>query len=183
MLNKPTLVALSTLLAAGIPSYADSSSDAFDINSPTQQGKHPVPFEDSQSRRYEYGTVVAPLSTRFGNGAFTYPTSNRLSLSISGEGSSGVGMAITRDRAGHFVVIDIAPKSSAEANHIAVGDRILSANGSPIDGLTMVEVVKILRGAPETTVELEIESGSARKRYLLVRKPLPPSEFFWLPHL
>ncbi len=163
MFNSKYVHLLALMLAMGSPSTADELQGAFDLNSGVMQGKRPVPYD---SNSYEQHGL--------GGGAFRPPNFPFLTNII--EGPAGIGMEINFDRAGHHVVKAVQPNGPAAKNRISVDDRIISVNGVPVDGLTTIEVVKLIRGEPETTLSLEIASKQSRRVFELNRKPLYRSD-------
>lgn len=165
MLNKRTLIIVGALLSTGlslltVPSIAgqiNSAQTMPDMIEPSiyNDGQQFTEFEEAH-RFKGCGTLEGPLP-------------------IPGEGRSGVGMEITQDRVGHYVVKRLELSGPAVENNILVGDRVLTVNGVPIDGLSMPEVVKLIRGETRTKVKLEITSGSRKRLVALIRKPIPSS--------
>jgi len=84
-----------------------------------------------------------------------------LAQSLYGQEASGIGVAISRD-GDNLVVGAILPDSpAASSNALHVGDRIIAvAQGSdpakPVQGLTIAEIVRLIRGPKGTTVRLTL---------------------------
>ena len=84
-------------------------------------------------------------------------------------------MEINQDRSGHFVVKRIEPQGPAANFKISLGDRILKVNGVQIDGLTMGEVVKLVRGEVRTKVTLQLQRPKHNRRVVITRMYVAPS--------
>lgn len=85
----------------------------------------------------------------------------------------GVGIALVL-RGDAYVITDILPGSSAEKSHqLRVGDELLAVNGTPITGLSIDEVSRILRGKSGREVTLKIlqkSNGVAEKKEIVLQQ-------------
>ncbi|HLA63428.1 MAG TPA: S41 family peptidase, partial [Rhodothermales bacterium] len=85
----------------------------------------------------------------------------------------GVGISVGQ-RAGRMVVTAVLDGSSAAAQGIRPGDEVLSVEGQALAGRDAAEVLSVLRGAPGSTVALEVrrEGEAEPLRFALVRSSL-----------
>ena len=74
---------------------------------------------------------------------------------LSGE-FQGIGAHVRMREDGMVQIISPIDGSPAEAAGIKAGDIVLSVNGTPLEGLSLLEAVTLIRGPEGTTVELEI---------------------------
>ena len=112
----------------------------------------------------------APAGARShcGESIFRNPPSPQ---AVKGEGPAGVGMEINQDRAGHYIVMRLEPDGPAAKKKVLIGDRLLAVNRHPLDGLSMDETVKLIRGESETSVRFKLQSGH-KKRVMIIRRQL-----------
>lgn len=105
-----------------------------------------------------YRKAVAGLVTELNDpySAFLPETrARRLTDQMAGA-YGGVGVQVdVRD--GRALVIEPVPGAPAERAGVQVGDRILSVGGESTEGLQREEVARLLRGAPGSTVVVELE--------------------------
>jgi hypothetical protein len=79
-------------------------------------------------------------------------------------------------RDGAFFVEMVYSPSDAETQAISTGDRILAVDGDPVDGMTLDDLKRRLRGVPGTTVVLSLErDGSESEAGVLIEDLLPQS--------
>ena len=100
-----------------------------------------------------------------------------LGLGACGGGSGGAGgiharMAYSEE--GGLRVVDAPPSGPAARAGIAVGDRIVSIDGDPIDTMSMSDVVESLRGRVGTVVRLVVARGSETLVFDVPRAPYDP---------
>lgn len=69
---------------------------------------------------------------------------------------SGVGMVLSQE-AGKTVIREVFPGTPAERAGLKAGDIIVSVDGTPALGLTLEEVVLLIRGEPGTALKLELK--------------------------
>ncbi|WP_306328051.1 S41 family peptidase [Streptomyces venezuelae] len=76
---------------------------------------------------------------------------------------TGVGLSAGRAAAGRVRVTRVQTGGPAERAGLRAGDRLVAVDGSPVDGLSVTEVVALLRGdgVPGTAVALRVERGRA----------------------
>ncbi len=119
-----------------------------------------------------YRKAVAGLVTELNDpySAFLPETrARRLSEQMSGA-YGGVGVQLdVRD--GRALVIEPVPGAPAERAGVQVGDRILAVDGESTAGLQREEVARMLRGAPGSKVDVELERfGEHRISLTLTRQ-------------
>ncbi len=68
----------------------------------------------------------------------------------------GTGMALSQEE-GRTVVREVFPGTPAERAGLKPGDILVSVDGVPVFGLSLEEVVLLIRGTPGTRVVLELE--------------------------
>jgi C-terminal processing protease CtpA/Prc len=89
---------------------------------------------------------------------------------------AGVGIVLQATSAGFVVSQVVAAGPAAEAG-VRTGSVLRSVDGRPVEGRSLASVVSILRGRPETTVALTLESdGGARETFALTRRALARHE-------
>ncbi len=70
----------------------------------------------------------------------------------------GIGVMIQRT-IGAVEIVTVFPGSKAEAAGLRVGDRFLAVNGQDVTDFTVEELTQLIKGVPETTVELTVRRG------------------------
>lgn len=96
-------------------------------------------------------------------------TEQQRQVRIRGEfGGIGVGLKPDGDA---FAFDKIIPGGPAEASGIETGQKLLSVQGQPIKGMSLNQVVELIRGPIGTKVDLEIEPtpGVPSKRLSITR--------------
>ena len=83
----------------------------------------------------------------------------------------GIGVELRMEAAGAHVV-RVLSKSGAEASGLKSGDVILQANGTPLRGKALAEVVKVLRGKVETAIPLLVRSKEGETKVQVKRQSL-----------
>lgn len=87
---------------------------------------------------------------------------------------AGVGMLLTLDKPGHFVVQYLLPDMPAARADVKIGDAVLAVDGVAVDNIKTVEdLVDKIRGASGSTVKLKIQSGEKTRDITLVRGTIP----------
>ncbi|GGT10317.1 peptidase S41 [Streptomyces tanashiensis] len=87
---------------------------------------------------------------------------------------TGVGLSAGRAGASGVRVTRVQPGGPAERAGLRAGDRLVSVDGRPVDGLSVSEVVSLLRGdgVPGSPVALRVERGRAAWTQTLLRARL-----------
>jgi C-terminal processing protease CtpA/Prc len=76
-----------------------------------------------------------------------------------GLATGGVGLGFERDQAGIHTVCNLYPGgTAAESGRILVGDKVLSVDGVPTQGLSVRDVSEMIRGKVDTDVALTLET-------------------------
>ncbi len=106
------------------------------------------------------------------------PASKSVSTSASKVASepapAGVGMLLTSDQPGHFVVQYVLSDMPAAKADVKVGDVVLEVDGVAVDKIKSVEeLVDKIRGASGSAVKLKIQSGDKTRDIALVRGTIP----------
>ena len=87
---------------------------------------------------------------------------------------AGVGMLLTLNKPGHFVVQYLLPDMPAARADVKIGDAVLAVDGVAVDNIKTVEdLVDKIRGASGSTVKLKIQSGDKTRDIALVRGTIP----------
>lgn len=86
-------------------------------------------------------------------------------------GDTGVVGLYAENQGGNVVITIVYPQSAAEAAGVQVGDVLLAIDGSPVDQATdSSEAGLRMRGAPGTTLNLEILRDGKPRSFELVRQ-------------
>ncbi|MEU6169230.1 S41 family peptidase [Streptomyces tanashiensis] len=87
---------------------------------------------------------------------------------------TGVGLSAGRAGASGVRVTRVQPGGPAERAGLRTGDRLVSVDGRPVDGLSVSEVVSLLRGdgVPGSHVALRVQRGRAAWTQTLLRARL-----------
>ncbi len=121
-------------------------------------------------------TLIGMLGTATSGSAHSLPyfsrdVHRRLSEDFP-KGIVGIAVSISADKIGDpsgLFVTGIFPGSPAEKAGIEQGDQIISVDGNSIQGKNYEEVVKLIRGEPNTTVQLVIKRKEEEKTFTLTR--------------
>jgi carboxyl-terminal processing protease len=115
-------------------------------------------YVDTLTASELYERAAVGLVGQLGDPASAYLTPDRLSrLNDQARGSyGGVGMSVDA-RGGRLFVIAPRPGGPAERAGVQTGDRVLSIDDEPVEGLTSDEAIRRLRGEPGTTVRIVVE--------------------------
>ncbi len=79
----------------------------------------------------------------------------------------GIGVRIIESNR-HIVVFEVFPKTPAERSGLSPGDRIIEAGGSALTGEGLERAVELLRGPPDTAVDIKIKRPGADEPLELV---------------
>jgi carboxyl-terminal processing protease len=90
-----------------------------------------------------------------------YAMINELKIAASGK-FAGVGMVVG-SRFGHYVVISPFDGSPAYRAGIRAGDKLLEIDGISLNGLTLFEALKMVRGPSGSEVRFKIEDPLTKK--------------------
>lgn len=84
---------------------------------------------------------------------------------------SGVA-AVIRLQDEVLVIAGVLPDGPAETAGLLAGDEILTIDGTPVAGTSLVEAAELLRGAPFSTVELRVrrDGGMVPVIYQVMRQ-------------
>jgi carboxyl-terminal processing protease len=83
----------------------------------------------------------------------------------------GVGIELTCDDQ-KLLISQVIPGSPAQANGLKAGDQILRIDNKSAAGLTHEAASELLRGAADTTVELQVASGNTRQRLVKLTRQI-----------
>lgn len=72
----------------------------------------------------------------------------------------GIGIQISTDELGYAMVESPIPDTPAEKAGMKTGDRIFEVDGVDVIGKNLYEVVKMIKGEPNTSVDLKVFRGS-----------------------
>jgi membrane-associated protease RseP (regulator of RpoE activity) len=85
-------------------------------------------------------------------------------LSAAQAKESGIGIRIGKDAEGFQSVLEVFPGSPAQSAGIQVGDKILSVDGHPLQGLEVEAAAKFIRGQPGSPISIEYERMKKKGR-------------------
>ncbi|MBO5428435.1 MAG: PDZ domain-containing protein, partial [Peptococcaceae bacterium] len=88
----------------------------------------------------------------------------------------GIGVYVALDEAGRIVVLDAIPESPAEKAGLHSEDIIKAVDGTNVLGKTLDETVALMRGLPNTTVEITVERKGADHTFTVARYELGTTE-------
>lgn len=87
---------------------------------------------------------------------------------------SGIGAVVRKSPgSGKIEITEVLPKNAAEEAGIKPKDVVLQIDDKKTDGMSTEQVVYMLRGNPDTKVEITIVRGSeAPRKFIVTRKPV-----------
>jgi Tfp pilus assembly protein PilF len=86
-----------------------------------------------------------------------------------------VGVRIEQDSGGAVIVREVVARSPAERAGLRAGDRLIAIDGKEVAGLTLPQVAQRLRGAPATTVTIQVlRAGNAEPLVVAVTRSGEP---------
>lgn len=90
------------------------------------------------------------------------------------DGKVGLGLLIGKEAAtGNVVIVNIIPGSPAMQMGLQHRDTILAVDGRPVFGLTIPEVVEVLRGKLNSTANITVERNQQRLSFQIQRTDIP----------
>lgn len=97
---------------------------------------------------------------------------------LDGAAFGGIGIVLADDGEQHYRADQVFDGSPAAHAGIAVGDRITSVDGKPVDGLPGQAVSALLRGRPGTVVRVDIVAAadSAVRHLSITRAAIAPPD-------
>lgn len=88
----------------------------------------------------------------------------------------GIGVYVALNETGGVVVLDAIPESPAEVAGILPEDIIKAVDGTDVTGMTLDETVALMRGLPDTTVEVTVDRKGESKTFSILRYELGTTE-------
>jgi carboxyl-terminal processing protease len=70
---------------------------------------------------------------------------------------AGIGATLDQDDAGRLLIVRVLPNSPALGAGVQAGDVILAVDGQSMQGKTVMDAVRVIRGPKDTTVRLRLE--------------------------
>lgn len=83
---------------------------------------------------------------------------------------TGIGVWLRQRVDGAVVVASVQPGSSAQAQGIRPGERVVGIDGTPTTGQGVAEVARRLRGQPGSTVRVTLDPGDGPVREVTVER-------------
>lgn len=81
----------------------------------------------------------------------------------------GVGVELGQNKQNKIVVVGVSPEGSAERAGIRSGDELVDVDEIPVQGMTLDQITKQIRGERGTKVSLGLVRGSAKHTVLVTR--------------
>ncbi len=125
---------------------------------------------ESETETLADGAVKGMLDS-LGDKYTTYideDTINGFMEQVSGD-VYGIGIYTAEDENGSIVVLSPIPESPAEVAGIEAGDFIRAIDGESTDDMTLDEAVSLMRGRPDTTVNITVERDGEEHTYTVKR--------------
>ena len=88
----------------------------------------------------------------------------------------GIGVYVALDDRGRIVVLDAIPESPAAEAGIQSEDVIIAIDGKSVIGNSLDETVALMRGLPDTTVNITVERKGTEHTYTMARYELGTTE-------
>lgn len=88
----------------------------------------------------------------------------------------GIGVYVALDDSGRIVILDAIPESPAETAGLQSEDIIIAVDGENVVGKTLDETVALMRGLPDTTVEITVQRDGTEKTFTVARYELGTTE-------
>lgn len=88
----------------------------------------------------------------------------------------GIGVYVALDDTGRIVVLDAIPESPAAEAGIQSEDVIIAVDGKSVLGNTLDETVALMRGLPDTMVDITVDRKGVAKTFTVARYELGTTE-------
>lgn len=88
----------------------------------------------------------------------------------------GIGVYVALDEQDRIVVLDTIPESPAETAGIQANDILKAVDGTDVTDKTLDEAVALMRGLPNTTVDVTVERDGAEQTVTVERYELGTTE-------
>ncbi len=114
--------------------------------------------------------MVSGLNDRYS--AYMTPEEYEADIEDSKGSVSGIGITVTESENGTLKVIEVNPNSPAESAGIEINDIIIKINGNDISKMEYSDAVNLVRGEPETEVNLTIMRNETEKEFTMLREQI-----------
>lgn len=84
---------------------------------------------------------------------------------------TGIGVSIKPEKRG-LKVVHVFDESPAQRAGLQIGDVIVKANGTDLEGLPLSKAVDLIKGRPGTVVDLEVLRGGQAKQFQITRETI-----------
>ena len=132
------------------------------------------------AREFVYGAIRGELGALHDPYSvfFTKTELRGFTMALDGESFGGIGVVAAADPSGGFHADQVFDGGPAARAGVLPGDRLVSIDGTPADGLTPPALAALLRGVVGTTVRLEIARAGVAEpiRLALTRAAITPPD-------
>lgn len=132
--------------------------------------KNPTPPQKSVLERAAIEAVLKASGDQWAN---YFPQENVKNLTQTLEGRySGIGIWLRKSKSGVLEVSSVQSNSPAAIAGIKVLDTLIDINGVAMDGASIATAVAVLRGAPNTKLQIGVERNQEQIRFEILRKSI-----------
>ena len=83
----------------------------------------------------------------------------------------GIGTEL-KSAGGHAVVVQIVPGSPAAQAGVRAGDRLFAVDGHKVEGMSLNQIARLLRGNRDSEVRITVDRGGGKKEFAMKREIL-----------
>lgn len=132
--------------------------------------KNPTPPKKSVLERAAIEAVLKASGDQWAN---YFPQESVKNLTQTLEGRySGIGIWLRKSKSGVLEVSSVQSNSPAAIAGIKVLDTLIDINGVAMDGASIATAVAVLRGAPNTKLQIGVERNQEQIRFEILRKSI-----------
>lgn len=103
-----------------------------------------------------YGAIDGSLETLDDPNSFFVPPSHRFILDDLDGSFEGIGAVVDLNDQGYLVIVEPLEGRPADLAGLQAGDVVLAVDGSSIQGMSLWEIIALIRGPEGTSVQLTI---------------------------